>query len=154
MWRFANAYQTINKEDFKTYARESFFANSFTSTGYTSSEWADTYVDYVVRNKIMTKGSATILPEMFWTNHLNQSIVSAWVNLEVIGHDLSDNSLMFQDFGSFPSRSIPLPSTKIATVYEGLVQFRMIGDKIDYMTNSVIRQIHPSSNGFGGALSK
>ncbi|NLI90314.1 MAG: copper amine oxidase N-terminal domain-containing protein [Epulopiscium sp.] len=147
-------YRTINKDEFKSYVNEVFSDKSFEKTGFSGAEWADTYVDYVVDNKITTTGSAIIMPEAFWVNNANDLIISAWVNLEVTSQDLVDSRLVFQDFGNFPTsglRSGVFPSTQTNQKYEGLVQFRMFGNKIDYRTNSIVDQIHPQVNGFGGA---
>ncbi len=146
-------YETINREQFKSYVVETFYEDSFKYTGFSNLDWADAFVDHVIDNKIITKGSATILPEMFWQNNANQQVVSAHVKLEVLQQG-SQTLNAFQDFGGFPrgqSLTGKIPYMKTNKTYEGLVQFKLINYKVDYNTSSIGSQIHPEPNGFGGA---
>lgn len=149
-------YRTIDREQFKSYVRETFNEKSFLSTGFSNMEWADAFLDHIIENKIITKGRAIVLPEMFWQNNSGDLVVSAWVKLEVTEQG-SPGINSFQDFGSFPigqSLTGKVPYLKTGKEYEGLVQFKLINDQIDYNTNSIVNQIHPEPNGFGGAYTR
>lgn len=146
-------HKTIDQIDFKNYVQSAFNDQSFASTGFSNMEWAGAFVDHVISNKIISKGSAKILPEMFWTNSLGETIVHAWVELQVLQQGPKGQG-GFQDFGGFPSNESLTgiyPHLVTNKKYQGLVQFRLIDNEIDYNTNSIGSQIHPEPNGFGGA---
>lgn len=146
-------YRTIDREQFKLYVRETFNDKSFAGTGFSNMEWADAFLDHIVDNKIITKGTASVLPEMFWQNNSSTQVASAWVKLEVVAQGSASGG-NFQDFGSFPvgqSLAGKIPYLKTGKEYQGLVQFKLIDYQIDYHTNSIGSQIHPEANGFGGA---
>lgn len=146
-------HKTIDRLEFKNHVQAAFNDKSFASAGFSNIEWTGAFVDHIVANKIITKGSAQILPEMFWTNSLGETVVYAWVKLEVLQQGPKGQG-GFQDFGGFPSSESLTgiyPHLYTNKEYQGLVQFKLINNEIDYNTNSIGSQIHPESNGFGGA---